>query len=163
MTRLSTLYVLMAPRNVGPWGDSIWRVGYTAQLVEGGSGGPYWLVSPPSGEENSSVPVTTFIIGGLDTERVSQSLFLLVAILSLAIEPAADDIKIPASIEIQNGAVNRWERPSESELEVLSRRAERLKVGLVSLDSQAIFNDEAVGKFREFGIETHVFNEERKS
>lgn len=72
MTRVTTAVLFVSPAAIGPWGDEAWRIGNLAQLVEGGGGGPYWIVGLPSVQPEVQ-PDITVTIDGLDSESITAS------------------------------------------------------------------------------------------
>ena len=76
MTRQTTAMMMVGPRSVSPWGDRIWRLALSAQLVEGNE--PYWLVSVTQ-PANHEVKPDTVGIASPDTDNVVMSIVMLLA------------------------------------------------------------------------------------
>jgi hypothetical protein len=78
MSRNTTTFVMVGPKGIGAFQDPLWRVGVTAQLVEGGSNGPYWLTAPATHRDDEAGP-ESLVINSDDPQLVAGSLVALLA------------------------------------------------------------------------------------
>lgn len=77
MTTSSTALLMFSPKGAGPFNSPSWRLGAYAQLVEGGSNGPYWLYQDDDTDGTLFIP-----LDGMDVERLLSSIALMSAIAS---------------------------------------------------------------------------------
>ena len=157
MSKISTAFLFVGPSGVGPFHSPDWRVCWGANLVEGGSRGPYWLPLPPFDDQRN---VSYLFIDSYDPELVSQSLILLLAtvfgtenLIGLLVESH----NITEVAEDDFAFAPFWELAPD----VLSRCVDdlrgRIKIGFVQLDDLGVFDAQVLDNLARFGLEVEPF------
>lgn len=155
MTTASTAFVMLGPSGVGSFHDRLWRVSpNTAQLVEGGTNGPYFLLGSSSDEH-------IIRIEDWDADFVARALLLLVAVLS-------EDEESLAMLRSTENLVrtDRGERIApywdidDSLAAALSKRLSRIcRIGLVRLEARSTISSRNVQALRDFGFDVTSYQE----
>lgn len=147
---------MVAPRGVGPFHDPLWRVGATAQLVEGGSNGPYWKTAPADHHDNGTAP-ESFVIGSDEPYTVARSLVALLAVT------AGDDALIDylgraGLTGVSHGRrrfVSPWQL-TDVDLDECARSL-TVRIGVVRLAEQSALGVTSTTALRSWGFTVNEF------
>jgi hypothetical protein len=152
---------MIAPKVINAWGDEDWRVGFTAQLVEGGGGGPYWLIAAPTEASPEEQSPEVIIIGGLETRRVSESILLF-----MATTVGDSDVK---SRLVERGLIGaddggpvvpyEWPALGADPTKGLEYVIDNFRIGVVHLDENSVFTDDVISTLEGWGIDVRLFSE----
>lgn len=160
MTKVSTAALLIGQASVGPWGDDAWRLGFTAQLVEGGGGGPYWLVSPPAEGGQRSFP-PAIVIDGLDERQVFRSILVLLASIATDGDASSWYRSATGGLAAEEGGTLLQRQPRLFDVALEKRLSasltEEFRVGVVLLDEPTVMSSEVVDRLVARGFRTQVF------
>lgn len=158
MTKRTTALVLTGPISLGAFRDDLWRVGPTAQLVEGGTSGPVWLTAPADHREDGSSP-DHLAIGSNDPAIVARSLVVLLAAtvgddaLLALLGPA-----VPIALEEGRRNIGHpWSLEDELVFDLSRVLAKSLRLGIVLLSDQSVLDVAAVLCLRTWGFRVEVF------
>lgn len=157
MTRLTTALLTVAPRSIAPWGDRLWRVSLTAELVEGGSSA-YWLVHPA---DPAARPVATdvVLISTPLTAGVVESLMLALA-AHLGDEQTEGLLLDTHNIELLDGirhVAPYWELTSSTSALLAQRLASSFRLGVTVLEELTLATADVVARLRGLGFDVDVF------
>lgn len=153
MATFSTAFVMVGPSGVGSYHDRLWRVSpNSAQLVEGGTNGPYFLLG--SGENEFA-----FHIDAMDSDTVSRALVLLGTLLiceeqTIGMLRASENL-----IQTEQGerVAPYWEI-ADDVLEYLVKRLTPLcRIGVVRLDESSIITPVVIDELRILGFDISLF------
>jgi len=159
MSRVSTAFVMIAGASVGPWsGDNGWRVGATAQLVEGGGGGSYWETSP-SGHQSDGTAPESLVINSLDPRVVAQSLVLLLAttVWNEEVQQALLGTTNVETFEGRRMVANPWKLTAAMTQKLSAALVPEIRLGIVRLDDDCSLDAEAVAHLRTLGFTVDEF------
>jgi hypothetical protein len=154
MTDITTSLLMISPTGVGPFHSPDWRVGFTAQLVEGSGNGPYWLYQDAQGCER------VLMIDSLHPEIVACSVVLLVSVLAgnaevLSILDATHNITHEESGGIRIAPY--WDLADEVTKQLVTHLAPMTRLGLVTLDANSIASSAVFAHLLEFGMVADSF------
>lgn len=153
MTTSSTAFVMVGPSGVGSFHDRLWRVSpNNAQLVEGGTNGPYFLLGSRDDE-------FAFHIEDFDADSVMRAVVLLTTLLvgeeqTIGLLRASENLITTVPGE---RVAPYWEL-ADDVLQSLSKRlASICRIGIVRLDEQSILSVEVVDMLRslQFDVSTY--------
>ena len=154
MSGSSSALLMVGPTGVGPFHSHDWRVGFTAQLVEGGTNGPYWLFQRSNEREQ------VLFIDGLDAKTVVQSIVLILAfaIGSANLKGWLDESHNTYLDEMGEIRIAPYWEVSEDLLIVCVRELhETVRLGFVMLDALSILDDEVVAHLCGLGFDVDTF------
>jgi hypothetical protein len=162
VSRQSTAVLTISPLASYPWGDRIWRIAATAQLVEGSS--PYWIVTPtePPAQmcRQSEIEVAT-----AETESVIDSILMLVA-AHFGDEQMLDRLVESHNITIHDGfreIAPYYEVAEPSRSRLAKRLAGFIRLGITSLEDQSLVDANVILGLRNLGFDVEVFLRESSS
>jgi hypothetical protein len=147
---------MVGPSVVGAFQDPLWRVGGTAQLVEGGSNGPFWLTAP-AGHGDDGVGPESLVIDSDDPQVVARSLVALIA------ATAGDDALIAQLHRARLFSVVDGRRVIRSPWRLsgadLDDCVESLsvRIGIVRMAERSALDDESVAALRSWGFTVDEF------
>lgn len=158
MTKRTTALVLTGPISVGAFNDDLWRVGATAQLIEGGNSGPVWLTAPAGHHEDGS-GLDHLAIDSDDPAVVARSLVvLLVATVGDDALLALLGTSVPITVEEGRRVIGQpWAISDKTVLDLSQVLAKSLRLGIVLLSDQSVLDDAAVSYLRTSGFRVDVF------
>jgi hypothetical protein len=161
MTRFTTEFVMIAPKVINGWGDEDWRVGFTAQLVEGGGGGPYWLIAAPVEATPEEKSPEVIVIGGLETRRVSESILLLLATTVGNSEVKSQLVERGLLGPGEGGPFvpHEWPSLGEHPTTGLEFVIENFRIGVVQLNEVSVLTDDVISTLEGWGLEVRLFSE----
>jgi hypothetical protein len=154
MTSFSTALLFVGPSGVGPFHSRNWRVGVTAQLVEAGSNGPYWLYEHEGREH-------VVAIEGLDEDSVTRSIVML---LGHVIDNAFargwlwDTHNLVLREDGSTAVAPCWELADSVLESVASNLREVCRLGWVRLDSSSLFDDAVSAHLLSLGFDLDAFD-----
>ena len=157
MTRLSTALLTVAPLSTGPWGDRLWRVALTAELVEGGSAA-YWLIHRSEPAEHL-VATAEVLITAPHTTGVVEALVLSVA-AHLGDGQTEGILLDSHNIEVLDGirhVAPYWELTDSTRQVLVERLSSSVRLGLIVLDELTLATAEVVARLRSIGFDVDVF------
>lgn len=157
MTRLTTALLTVGPRSAGPWGDRLWRLTLTAELVEGGSSA-YWLVHPSEPAEYRVATPEVLIPAPL-TEGVVEALVLALS-AHIGDEHAEGILRDTHNIEVLDGirtVASYWEISDSTAASLIRRLAPSVRLGFTVLDDLSLVTHEVTARLRELGFDVDVF------
>jgi hypothetical protein len=152
--------LLLSPAGAGPFDTAAWRIGYTAQLVEGGNSGPYWLVSPPA-RAGERLALTSLVIGSAKPHQIAASVILLAAVLG----ESTSDILEPVLVRTTEPGGSGVEMLpiSPENASVLERYATGLaghtRVGAVILEPTTVLSPAVLSALRSMSVELSTFTQ----
>lgn len=154
MTDVSTALLMIGPSGVGPFHSPDWRVAGCAQLVEGGSNGPYWLYGDTSGTER------VLMIDSLDAQIVADSVLLLIAVMAnnpkaLGMLEATHNVSIQEQGQLSIAPY--WDLADTVRNYVASAMRTSVRTGLVILDETSVANHEVIAHLLGLGITLDTF------
>lgn len=153
MTTASTAFVMVGPSGVGSFHDRLWRVSpNNAQLVEGGTNGPYFLLEPGDDE-------FAFHIEDLDADSVMRAVVLLTTLLvgeenTIGLLRASENL---ISTVTGERVAPYWELADDVLQSLAKRLAPICRIGIVRLDEQSILTTEVGDSLRalQFDVSTY--------
>lgn len=156
MTRQTTALLTAGPKR-GVWGDRIWRLSLTAQLVEGGAAA-YWLVSatPPA---NHEVQPPEIVIEVPESECVLDSIYVLLG-AHLGNDEIAGFMEETHNISVTDNVreiAPYWDLSLDAREELRSWLSAQLRLGVTFMDSPSLFTEEVVEKLRKDNFDIDVF------
>lgn len=158
MTKSTTALLFIGPSGAGPFHSPLWRVGSTAQVVEGGTNGPFWLIS--SADDGSEGLMPNYLpIESLHAETVARSVVLLVATLvgSGHIRGLLSDTQNISIVEGRKTFAPYWELADDVLTQITHELSESCRLGIVTLDEPTVLNDAAVQLLRSWGLRVETF------
>lgn len=154
MTDVSTALLMIGPSGVGPFHSPHWRLAGFAQLVEGGSNGPYWLYRDTSGRER------VLMIDSLDSQIIADSLLLLIAVMANN-SKALGMLEATHNVSLQDqGQVSiapYWELADTVRDNLASAIRTSVRAGLVILDDTSVANHAVIAHLLGLGITLNTF------
>lgn len=154
MTDVSTALLMFGPSGVGPFHSPHWRLAGFAQLVEGGSNGPYWLYRDTSGRER------VLMIDSLDSQIIADSLLLLIAVMANN-SKALGMLEATHNVSLQDqGQVSiapYWELADTVRDNLASAIRTSVRAGLVILDDTSVANHAVIAHLLGLGITLNTF------
>lgn len=153
MTSFSTALVMVGPSGVSSFHDRLWRVNPgTAQLVEGGTNGPYFLLG--SGEDEFA-----FHIDSLDSDTITRALVLLVTLLvgekqTIGILRSTENL---IASDRGERVAPYWELADDVFESLVKRLAPLCRIGVVRLDESSIISPLVTDELRVLGLDIATF------
>jgi hypothetical protein len=156
VTKFSSALLMVGPAQVGIFGDDLWRVGLTSQLVVGGSNGPFWL-SPVTGQQGKEE--SALLLESTDTSVIVDSVVILGSI-------ASNDDQALGILRDSHNLVDDafgehvapyWELTPSTRQQLLDRIVDRVRLGFVLLESESLLDQRFFECIRETGLKTEVY------
>jgi hypothetical protein len=156
LSRLSTALLSIGPRAISPWGDRVWRVAATAQLVEGSSA--YWIVTPTVPSQHTVTPGEVSVAAPSAEAVVDSVLFLLAAHFG--------DIEVETylvethNVSLKGGAreLAPFYELADTTRDYLARKmSEVVRLGFTRLDDLSLVNDEVITALLRYGFDVEVY------
>jgi hypothetical protein len=154
--RHSTALVIVSPP-VGPWGDRLWRIALSLQLVEGGSQA-YWLLTPATPPEHD-LTNTTVGLEIPDDDGVIDSLLLAIA-AQLGNEPEIHILEETHNIQVDAEArtiAPYWEIAPETRQHLAEVLAPTFRLGIVTLEPNSLITPHVIEELSLLGFDVDVF------
>lgn len=162
MSRQSTALLTVSPRALHPWGDRIWRIAATAQLVEGST--PYWIVTPT---EPAAHPCRLADIEVVtpQPESVIDSILIFLA-AHFGGEHVQDRLVESHNITIREGVreIAPYYELAEPLRSLLFRQlAGVLRLGITVLEEESLVDTQVISGLRALGFDVEVFRSDLSS
>ena len=155
MTTASTAFVMVGPSGVGSFHDRLWRVSpNSAQIVEGGTNGPYFLLG--SGEDEFAIHIED-----IDQDSVVRAMVLLVALLvgeeqTIGLLRATENL---ITTERGERVAPYWEIADDVLRSLVTRLAPICRIGVVLLDEASIFTTGVANGLRTLGLDVSTYED----
>lgn len=156
MTRQSTTVLTVGPSSIAPWGDRVWRVSGSAQLVEGST--PYWIVTPTLPANHPATPAEIEVAAPLPGSVVDSVLLLL------AVHFGDDDVEAflteTHNISVEEGVrviAPYWDLSDETVGFLAEHLSATLRLGFTLLDDLCLVDDVVIETLRALGFDVEVF------
>jgi hypothetical protein len=146
----------VSPRSISPWGDRVWRISATAQLVEGSK--PYWIVSPTLPAKHSVVSAEIEVVAPVAEAVVDSILFLLAS--HFGDERLADHLVESHNLTVTSEGRELapfYELSETSRRVVAERLANDIRLGFVLLDDLSLVGSEVIASLRGWGFDVDTF------
>lgn len=158
MSKQSTVLLTAGPRTIAPWGDRVWRVSLTAQLVAANSG-DYWIVSPTQPAE---FPVANEVINVEvpSSEAVVESVLMLLSahLGDSAVEGYLLDTGNVETVDGKRVVAPFWDVSAPETMRYLARKlSETVRLGFTFLDGESLVDHSTIATLRSFGFDVDVF------
>lgn len=157
MSRQTTALLFIGPRSISPWGDRVWRVAATAQLVEGSSA--YWIVTPTLPVQHSVTPAEVSVSAPFAESLVESVLFLLAAYFG------DDEVKNylveTHNVSLKGGARELapfYELADTTRDYLVRKMATVVRLGFTRLDDLSLVNDEVITALLRYGFDVEVYD-----
>ena len=156
MSRQSTALLTIGPRSIAPWGDRVWRVSGTAQLVEGST--PYWIVTPTAPASHPASPAEVEVVVPHPEAVVDSVLMFLGAHFG-------DEHVEAYLVETHNLTVRDGVREiapcyelAEATVQFLADHLSKtIRLGVTRLDDVSLLDGRALASLRELGFDLEVY------
>lgn len=156
MTSQTTALITAGPRTIGPWGDRIWRIGLTLQLVENSMA--HWLVTP------TSPPLRPVEPGAVLIEQPTQEFVIDALIVALASHYGNDRVDgilhETHNLSDADGVhqiAPYWELAEDVRESLVAELANDLRLGVTRLDDFSLLTDDAVLELRMSGFDVDEY------
>ena len=160
MSRFTSALVFVSPLGVGPFFSDEWRVSWCANLVEGSTGGPYWL-PVPSHEDH--LKIESMLIDSIESELVVDSLILLLG-ATFGGESLNWLLRESQNLVFPDDGrpylAPYWDLAEDVRNCCVKDLSGRIKIGVTALDEHTLLSAEAVRLLRGFGFTVNTFREE---
>ena len=156
MSRRTTAFVMVGPSGVGAFQDPLWRVWGTAQLVEGGNNGPFWVTAPGGHHDDGTGP-ESLVIDSDDPQIVARSVVALLA-ASLGDDALIAYLQRARLITVTDGRRvirSPWHLSGADLDECVESLS--VRIGIVRLADESALDDEAVTALRSWGFAVDEF------
>lgn len=157
MSRFTSALVFASPLGVGSFYSDEYRVSWCANLVEGSSGGPYWLPLP-SFEDH--LKIESMVIDSIEPELVVDSLILLLGAV-FGSESLNWLLRESQNLIFPDDGkpviAPYWDLADDVRNCCIRDLSNRIKIGITALDEHSLMGAEAVSLFRGFGFRVEVF------
>lgn len=156
MTKFSTALLMIGPAQIGIFGDDLWRVASSSQLVEGGSNGPFWL-TPVSGFSGKNE--TALLIDGTEPSVLRDSVLILGALASND-EQAIGILRDTHNIVEDDFGIHvapYWELAPSTRDSLIRRIEQKVRFGFVILDEDSILDSRFFDSLTLAGLSSEVF------
>lgn len=159
--RLTTALLMVGPKSVAPWGDRVWRLAASAQLVEGSE--PYWIVTPTQPAQHPVTPTEVSVATPHPETLVESIIYFLAA--HFGDGTAEQHLVSSHNLEVIEG--ERRLVPffdlNASLISSLSKSlSQQLRLGLTRLDDMSLVSAPVIQKLEEMGFDLEVFSLESK-
>jgi hypothetical protein len=157
MSRFTSALVFTSPVAVSPFYSEDWRVSWSANLVEGSSGGPYWLPLPSFPEQLS---VESMVIDSLEPELVADSLVLLLAVVFGGealnwLLRESHNLTFPDTGKPEIAPF--WELADDVRDCCIRDLIPKIKIGVAILDEESIFTRKVIAILSGYGFQVETF------
>ncbi len=162
MTRQSTALMTVSPLASYPWGDRIWRIAATAQLVEGSA--PYWIVTPTEPAAHPCQPAEIEVVAAQPESVIDSILMFLAA--HFGSEHILDSLVESHNITIQEDVreIAPYYELAEPVRSLLPRQlASVLRLGITVLEEQSLVDTQVISGLRALGFDVEVFRSDLSS
>lgn len=156
MTKFSTALLMIGPAQIGIFGDDLWRVASSSQLVEGGSNGPFWL-TPVSGFSGKNE--TALLIDGTEPSVLRDSVLILGALASND-EQAIGILRDTHNIVEDDFGIHvapYWELAPSTRDSLIRQIEQKVRFGFVILDEDSILDSRFFDSLTLAGLSSEVF------
>lgn len=156
MTKFSTALLMIGPAKIGIFGDDLWRVASSSQLVEGGSNGPFWL-TPVSGFSGKNE--TALLIDGTEPSVLRDSVLILGALASND-EQAIGILRDTHNIVEDDFGIHvapYWELAPSTRDSLIRQIEQKVRFGFVILDEDSILDSRFFDSLTLAGLSSEVF------
>lgn len=157
MSRFTSALVFASPLGVGSFYSDEYRVNWCANLVEGSSGGPYWLPLP-SYEDH--LKIESMVIDSIEPELVVDSLILLLGAV-FGSESLNWLLRESQNLIFPDDGkpviAPYWDLADDVRNCCIRDLSNRIKIGVTALDEHSLLGSEAVSLLRGFGFRVEVF------
>lgn len=157
MSRFTSALVFASPLGVGPFYSDEWRVNWCANLVEGSSGGPYWLPLP---SYDDHLTIESMVIDSVEPELVADSLILL---LGAVFGGEALNWLLRESQNLifpDDGRPHLapyWDLADDVRNCCVRDLSGRIRIGVTALDEHSLLGAEAIHLLSSHGFRVEVF------
>ncbi len=158
MSKQSTVLLTAGPRTIAPWGDRVWRVSLTAQLVAANSG-DYWIVSPTQPAE-FLVSNEVINVESPTSESLVESILMLLAahLGDAAMEGYLLDTGNVENVEGKRMVAPFWDISAPETMRYLARKlSETVRLGFTFLAAESLVDQSVIATLRSFGFDVDVF------
>lgn len=158
MTKFSTALLMVGPARVGIFGEDLWRVASSSQLVEGGSNGPFWL-TPVSGY--SGKDETALLIDGIEPWVLRDSVVILGALASKD-EQALGLLRDTHNIVEDDFGIHvapYWELAPSTRESLIRQISQKVRFGFVILAEDSILDSRFFESLTLSGLSFEVFSQ----
>jgi hypothetical protein len=157
MSRFTSALVFTSPVAVSAFYSEDWRVSWSTNLVEGASGGPYWLPLPSFAEQLS---VESMVIDSLEPELVADSLVLLLAVVFGGealnwLLRESHNLTFPDTGKPEIAPF--WELADDVRGCCIRDLTPKVKIGVAILDEESIFNRKVIAILSGYGFQVESF------
>lgn len=156
MTTTSSAALFTSAKGFGPFYAPGWRLGTIAELAEGGTNGPFWIIREPESSEPLYLPLVD-----LDVERMVSSIALLLAATTqdFNLEGLLIDTH---NLDIANGTRSFapfWDLSEQDVDRIFRTLSQRIRLGLTILEEQSLLTDAVIAALRSKGMEVDPFRQ----
>ena len=154
MTTTSSAALFTSAKGFGPFYAPGWRLGTVAELAEGGTNGPFWVIREPE----SSAPLYLPLVE-LDVERMVSSIALLLAgtTQDLNLEGLLIDTH---NLNIANGTKSFapfWDLSEQDVDRIFRTLSQRVRLGFTILEEHSLLTDPVIDTLNSKGMEVELF------
>ena len=147
----------MGPKSIAPWGDRVWRISSTAQLVEGSSA--YWIVTPT---QPALHPVSTSVID-VATPHVEAVIDSIIMLLGAHFgEEEVEHLLLEShnitTTETVRDVAPFYELTDDTRRIIGFKLADFLRLGITRLDDFSLLTDEVIMSLRGIGFDIDVYS-----
>lgn len=157
MSRFTSALVFASPLGVGSFYSDDWRVNWCVNLVEGSSGGPYWLPLP-SYEDH--LTIESMVIDSVEPELVVDSLILLLGAvfggeaLNWLLRESQNLMFLDDGKPV---LAPYWDLADDVRNCCIKDLSNRIKIGVTTFDEHSVLDRESIELLRSFGFRVDVF------
>lgn len=157
MSRESTALITIGPRNIAPWGDRVWRVAGTAQLVEGST--PYWIVTPTEPAQYS-VSSNSVGIHLPEPESLFESILMFLAAYFGDEDVEACLVETHNVTKSANGReiAPYFELADEVQSYLVGRLSQCLRIAVTRLSDQTLMDRHVCALLRDAGFDVEEYS-----
>lgn len=162
MTRQSTALMTVSPLASFPWGDRIWRIAATAQLVEGSA--PYWIVTPTAPAAHPCQPAEIEVVAPQPESVIDSILIFLAA--HFGSEYIPESLVESHNITIQEGVreiAPYYELSEPARSRLAKQLSGVIRLGITILEEQSLADERVVSGLRRLGFDVEVFRSDSSS
>jgi hypothetical protein len=157
MSRQSTSLLTIGPRSLSPWGDRVWRVAATAQLVEGSSA--YWIVTSTVPAQHSVAPDEVEVPAPHADAVVDSVLFLLACHFG---DEFTETYLVEAHNLVLKGVTRElapfYELADTTREFIANKMSGLVRLAFTRLDDLSLVNDEVVAALLRYGFDVEVYD-----
>jgi hypothetical protein len=154
MTTSSSAVIFTSPRGVGPFNSPGWRVGTFAELAEGGTNGPFWIVR----EAESQAPLYLPLVD-LDQDRVLGSIALVLAATTQDpnLEALLRDTHNLSASKSGKSFAPFWDLSDRDVDRIFQTLSNRIRLGVTFFEEQSLLTHQVCSRLKSKGLEVDVF------